>query len=486
MKEQTLNLELIFKDKNLKKTLDSFYVEIYDQGNKLIFENNVDHSNNSSQVKAFPITLPSGHNAGILKTQEKYKDVLMNLINYEIFQFFKMEKNEHLDLRFSDLLKDYVRFLGEGFTLNNKKNDPFLVNYLNIMRGYFIFEGAQLYLVKDDNFIYPYMDFKKDNVLYSDSNINVDLIDLAQIICTNQKKLYIENCKEEELLKLVLVRNENKYENLLIFPLFQGGEKLGCIFFYNFKNKKLNEEKMEEIQSFVSLVSRYFMNFKNFEKQDKNNLVYKDLKKYVSKQMVGLRKNKDVSLIGVEKDITVLFGQIHDFSKIYKHLGPKKLMYLLNIHYEFLIKIAESFGGTVDKILGESLMVVWNHPYSQPNPNYLSFQAAKQMIECARESIGPIWRGLGIPSYSYGIGINTGKAVAGNLGSKKFMDFTVIGDTVNVAQRLETQTGPWEILIHENVYNNFEDKVESPLVKVEGIKLKGKTLDTLGYLYTKK
>ena len=205
------------------------------------------------------------------------------------------------------------------------------------MRGYFIFEGAQLYLVKDDNFIYPYMDFKKDNVLYSDSNINVDLIDLAQIICTNQKKLYIENCKEEELLKLVLVRNENKYENLLIFPLFQGGEKLGCIFFYNFKNKKLNEENMEEIQSFVSLVSRYFMNFKNFEKQDKNNLVYKDLKKYVSKQMVGLRKNKDVSLIGVEKDITVLFGQIHDFPKIYKHLGPKKLMYLLNIHYEFLI-----------------------------------------------------------------------------------------------------------------------------------------------------
>ena len=73
------------------------------------------------------------------------------------------------------------------------------------------------------------------------------------------------------------------------------------------------------------------------------------------------------------------------------------------------------------------------------------------MIECARESIGPIWRGLGIPSYS-GVGINTGKAVAGNLGSKKFMDFTVIGDTVNVAQRLETQTGLGD-LIHENVYN---------------------------------
>ncbi|MBG07896.1 MAG: hypothetical protein CME68_04010 [Halobacteriovoraceae bacterium] len=485
MKEQTLNLEIIFKDKNLRKTLDSFFVQIYDEGNKLIFENDVE-TNNKDKVKGYPITLPGGHVAGILRTKEKYKDALMKLIQYEINQFFKIEKNEHLDLRFSDLLKDYVRFLGEGFTFNSKKTDFFLVNYLNIMKGYFIFEGVQLFLVEEDNFIYPYMDFSNKDVKYSDSNINTDLIDLAQAICTVQKKLYIEDCKTDTFLRSTIPGVEFKYDNLLSFPLFQGNDKLGCIVFYNFKSKKLDGDKIEEIQSFVSLVSRYFMNFKNFEKQDKTNLIFRDLKKYVSKQMVGLRKNKDVSLVGVEKNITVLFGQIHGFQKIYKILGPKKLMYLLNIHYEFLIKIAESFGGTVDKILGESLMVIWNHPFEQSNPNDLSYQAAKKMIECARESIKPIWSSLGISNYSYGIGINSGLAVAGNLGSKKFMDFTVIGDTVNVAQRLETQTGPWEILIHENVYKNFKGEVDKSLVMVDGIKLKGKAFETKAYLYNKK
>ena len=482
MKEQTLNLEFIFKDKKLLKVFSSFSIQIFDQSNKLIFENE-EGIKGGSKLRGYPITLPNGHIAGILRSETKYKEILMKLINLEISDFFKKEKNDHLDIRFGDLLKDYVRFLGEGFSFHNKNSDDFLLNYLNIMRGYFIFEGGQIYLVKDESFLTPYLEASKNTTHFNGEIINNDFIELAQVICTDQKKMYVEDCSDHEIIDIIMPGIDVKFENFITFPLFQGNEKLGCIFFYNFKSKKIKEDKIEEIQSFVSLLSRYFMNFKNLERQHKSNLIFKDLKKYVSKQMVGLRKNKDVSLEGVEKNITVLFGQIHDFQKIYKVLGPKKIMYLLNIHYEFLIKIAESFGGTVDKILGESLMVVWNHPFRQDSPNSLSFQAAMKMIECAKDSIKPIWSRLGIKDYSYGIGINTGKAVAGNLGSKKFMDFTVIGDTVNVAQRLETQTESWEILIHENVFKNLEAKVEVPLNKVKGLQLKGKSEETVAYLY---
>ena len=65
------------------------------------------------------------------------------------------------------------------------------------------------------------------------------------------------------------------------------------------------------------------------------------------------------------------------------------------------------------------------------------------------------------------------------------MDFTVVGDTVNVAQRLETKTGPWEILMHENVFSNFEVATERLLTKVTGLKLKGKTEETIAYRYKK-
>jgi adenylate cyclase len=220
------------------------------------------------------------------------------------------------------------------------------------------------------------------------------------------------------------------------------------------------------------------------DKKKKTNLIFKDLKKYVSPKMVEMKRDEEVSLGGTEKEITVLFGQIHNFQKIYNALGAKRMMYLLNIHYEFLIKIAVSFGGNVDKILGESLMVVWNHPFTQEEPNLLAFEASQKMMECSHQAIATVWRRLGVKNYSFGIGINTGKAVAGNLGSKDFMDFTVIGDTVNVAQRLETQASPWEVYLHENVVNKIKDKTSASLKKVEGISLKGKAEGTTAFVYT--
>ena len=153
---------------------------------------------------------------GILRTEPENKDFLMKLINFEIYHFFNKVKNDHLDIRFGDLLKDYVRFLWEGFNLNNHKKDGFLVNYLNIMRGYFIFEGIQIYLVEDGNFLNPFLEFSKSDIFFNERIKNKDFIELAQVICTDQKKLYIENCEDNEFLKTIMPDIEFKFENFIV------------------------------------------------------------------------------------------------------------------------------------------------------------------------------------------------------------------------------------------------------------------------------
>ena len=482
MKEETINLPKILQNSSLKKVLTSVPLQVFDQSNQLIFQGG--SCEGIPKIRGFPLSLASGNIIGLIRTERKYKEVILKIIGVEIEKYFERETIEHFKSRQEIILKDSLRLLRKGFVKDLSKLEGLIVQYLNFFRNYFLFEGVQVYLVGVDSLISPFMEFSGDGPKLSGEAFSFDFGDLAQFVASDKEYIYIENCKNNEIMESFFPEKEIEFKSLLAMPLNHGDEKVGAILLTDFFNPVFSEKELEEINSFVFLLSRVFMNFKAQERQKKTDLIFKDLKKYVSKKMVEMRREEEITVGGVEKDITVLFGQIHKFQKIYNSLGPKKMMYLLNIHYEFLIKIAESFGGNVDKVLGESLMVVWNHPFTQDDPELLAFEAAKNMIECSCHTIGPVWKRLGIKNYSFGIGINTGKAVAGNLGSKDFMDFTVIGDTVNVAQRLETKASPWEVFIHKNVAKKIKNKIGVTLKEVKGLSLKGKAEEMTAYCFS--
>ncbi|MEE2744194.1 MAG: adenylate/guanylate cyclase domain-containing protein [Bdellovibrionota bacterium] len=482
MKEETINLPKILQNPSLKKVLSSVPLQVFDQANQLIFQGG--SCEGIPKIRGFPLSLSSGNIIGLIRTERKYKEAILKIIGKEIDRYFDREEVEHFKARQEIIYKDSLRLLRKGFVKDLSKLEGLIVQYLNFFRNYFLFEGVQIYLVGVDNLIFPFMEFSGDGPKFQGEEFSFDFGEMAQFVASDKEHIYIENCKDNEIIEAFFPEEKVEFKGLLAMPLNHDEEKVGAIIFTDFFKPNLNEKELEEINSFIFLLSRVFMNFKSQERQKKTDLIFKDLKKYVSKKMVEMRRDNEASVGGVEKDITVLFGQIHQFQKIYNSLGPKKMMYLLNIHYEFLIKIAESFGGNVDKVLGESLMVVWNHPFIQDEPELLAFEAAKNMIECSCHTIGPVWKRLGIKNYSFGIGINTGKAVAGNLGSKDFMDFTVIGDTVNVAQRLETKASPWEVFIHKNVAKKIKSKIGVPLKEVKGLNLKGKAEEMTAYCFT--
>jgi adenylate cyclase len=155
----------------------------------------------------------------------------------------------------------------------------------------------------------------------------------------------------------------------------------------------------------------------------------------------------------------------------------------LNFHFERMHAIIEKNEGTLDKIVGDLIMAVWNIPKDQPDPELLAMKAALEMQKEMIRTVIPEWQRNGVEKVGMGVGVNAGLALAGNLGSSRFMNYTVIGDAVNTAQRLESKARAGEIWMNEEMYPLVHGKLEKPLRRELEIRLKGKeqTINALVY-----
>ncbi len=138
-----------------------------------------------------------------------------------------------------------------------------------------------------------------------------------------------------------------------------------------------------------------------------------------------------LGLGGEGRDVTVLFGDIRGFTTISEGMTPADLLGHLNRYFDGMVDVVNRFDGTVNKYNGDNIMVIWNAPLEVP-------QHARKAVECALEMQKWIQaeRAKGGPDVSFGFGINSGQVVAGFLGAKGRMEYTVIGDAANVASRL--------------------------------------------------
>jgi len=151
-----------------------------------------------------------------------------------------------------------------------------------------------------------------------------------------------------------------------------------------------------------------------------------------------------LSVVGEEREISVLFCDVKDFSAVAQTLDSADLAQWLNLYFAHVSKIVVRYRGSIDKYMGDSVMAVWGAPVRSVTHAYDALCAALD-IQKEVEELNAKYRELSFPELSMGIGICTGPAMVGPLGSEHRMDYTVIGDTVNVAQRLEGQTRKYEV-----------------------------------------
>lgn len=196
--------------------------------------------------------------------------------------------------------------------------------------------------------------------------------------------------------------------------------------------------------------------------------------KYVSSQVLAniLEDGRHLKINGERRKVTVLFSDIRNFTTLTETMAPEDVVGLLNDYFERMVEIVFSNHGTIDKFMGDGVMALFGAPQEDNHQEEHAIRAALAMRK-ALEELCQKWEAAGRNRINIGIGINTGTAVVGNVGSQQHMEYTAIGDTVNLASRLESMTKELEaeILISEYTYvsvRNLFDLKPMGTVKVKG------------------
>ena len=163
------------------------------------------------------------------------------------------------------------------------------------------------------------------------------------------------------------------------------------------------------------------------------------LGKVVSKEIASELLSGKVELGGEERQVTVLFSDIRNFTTLCEQLPATQIVGLLNRYLSRMSEVIESQGGVVDKYIGDAVMALFGAPVARADAAEAAVRAAIAMQEALRE-LHALHDAEGLPRLATGIGIHTGNVVAGNLGSSHRMNYTVIGDAVNLASRLQGLT----------------------------------------------
>ena len=196
-------------------------------------------------------------------------------------------------------------------------------------------------------------------------------------------------------------------------------------------------------------------------------------KRYVSKQVVDeLLDNEDkLNLGGEEREATILFTDIRGFTSMSEKMDPKTVVSTLNEYFSEMIDIVFKYNGTLDKIIGDELMIVYGAPLLSEDDTIRAVNTAIEMQLCIKE-MNKKRKKKKEAEILVGAGINRGNVVSGNIGSREMMDYTVIGDTVNLGARLCSAAKPGEILVSTSVYES--SKNDFVFKKLEPILVKGK------------
>ena len=215
-----------------------------------------------------------------------------------------------------------------------------------------------------------------------------------------------------------------------------------------------------------------------FTEEKQRRFIKAAFQHYVSQEVVEeiVKDPRKLRFGGERKVLTVLFADMRGFTAYSEMHPPEEVVSMLHDYLSAMVEKVFKHGGTVDKFIGDAVMAIWGAPIEQEEHALMACRCALDMIQ-ETEKLNANWQALGRRPFTIGIGINSGEMVVGNLGSSQRFDFTVIGDNVNLAARLEAANKEYDtklhIIISEFTYRMLKEQILAR--PITSITARGKT-----------
>lgn len=272
----------------------------------------------------------------------------------------------------------------------------------------------------------------------------------------------------------------SQVSSILFSPLKNQSRIIGFITLFSTEAIAYSASDLKLLTAIASQAANAIENIRFHEYRLQEERIKSNLERYMSPQLVkAVIDSKDENLLkNCRKNLVILFADIRDFTTKCEELQPEKMVEYLNIYFEHMVHVIFEHGGTVNKFVGDMIVCMFGAPAPLANCEKRAIEAAIGMQNRLQEIPNDWIR----ENFHTGIGISSGEVVVGNIGSPQHVDYTAIGDQVNVASRLQSLAKGRQILVGRSIYdatqNCFNFK-EVGIVKVKGKKNKIEVFEVL-------
>src|SRR5437016_6679041 len=259
-------------------------------------------------------------------------------------------------------------------------------------------------------------------------------------------------------------------------PLMGTDQKvLGILYVDNLTaTHSFSDDDLKFLIAFGSLAAVAIENSQRSEQMRREALVLSNFQRYFSPNIAQvIAQQQDAGRLPSEKrPVVIFFSDIRGFTPMSETMSPDNIATLLTEYFTEMVEVVFEHGGTLDKFMGDAIMALWGAPMAHVDDADRAMRCALDQL-AALERLNAKWKEQGRPELGIGVGINFGEVFAGNIGSDRRLEYTVIGDAVNTAKRVCDTAGTNEILISEPFYQQLK---QPPNVDpLEPIQVKGKS-----------
>lgn len=282
---------------------------------------------------------------------------------------------------------------------------------------------------------------------YDEDNTVIRYEDIARTVLRNGRAVIVNDISNDPRY----AKGADNSTSLICVPLKTKDRVIGVI---NISSGDQTDYAAADLKLLSTLASHAASAIENavlHEKRIKEERIKSNLERYVASQVVKaiMDAKGDISLKSEKRNIAILFSDIRNFTSTCESLAPEEIVGYLNEYFTHMVEVIFSHEGTVNKFVGDMIVALFGAPSRLADNERQAIEAAIEMQERIR-SIPNTWIKN---NFDTGIGINSGEVVVGNIGSPRHMDYTAIGDEVNVASRLQSIAKGGQILVSRSVYD---------------------------------